>query len=89
VDLQTLPHHPRKSLLANESLDLCYDELKTEARRTWLNEEYMYQYDYGRDASGNCIINLSFVTRLGSVYVETEPILSLLNNLPHGIKLKL
>jgi hypothetical protein len=72
VDFQILPHHPRKAL-ANEWLDLCYDEVKTEARATWLNEEYINAImDESTNVSGNRIIDFSFVTRLGSFYIETE-----------------
>jgi hemolysin-activating ACP:hemolysin acyltransferase len=48
-------------------MNSCYDEVKTEARATWLNEEYINTIM--DDISGNRIINLSFVTRLGSSYV--------------------
>jgi len=47
--------------------------VKTEARATWLNEEYIGAVmDESTDVSGNRIINLSFVTRLGFFYVETQ-----------------
>ena len=73
VDLKILPHHPSRKALANEWLDLYYDEVKTEARATWLNEEYINTImDESTDALGNRIINLSFVTRLECFYVETE-----------------
>jgi hypothetical protein len=64
---------PSRKALANEWLDLCYDEVKMEARATWLNEEYINTImDESTDISGNRIISLSFVTRLGPFYVETE-----------------
>jgi hypothetical protein len=61
---------PSRKALVNEWLDLCYDEVKTEARATWLDEEYINTImDENTDVSGNRIVNLSFVTRLGSFYV--------------------
>jgi hypothetical protein len=40
VELQKFTLLSRKAL-ASEWLGLCYDEAKTEARETWLNEEYI------------------------------------------------
>jgi hypothetical protein len=64
---------PSRQALAREWLEICYDEVKTEARATWLNEEYLNTVmDENTDVSGNRIVNLSFATRLGSFYVDAE-----------------
>jgi hypothetical protein len=64
---------PRRKDLAGKWLDICYEDVYSEAQHHWKMAEYINTVmDESTDIAGNRIVNLSFVTPHGVFYVNTE-----------------